>query len=287
MADTHAPTSRLALWFLLIPTSMTLGAADLPNGPSNHAIADALRSKGAKDPEVISRFDLTKEFGTASTWTLAVVRDNVPEDPDWEDHGPIYVCFLKERSPACLDGAGSPAPTDVNPDRIPFDLLDVRIVQASSDGQNPRLLVKTCTEPSGDGDCRIDTTLYAYDKATDRFDSVFHNATAHNQNQLTRFIENGPIRGDVIATYPTTDAPYTYWVEVYRQRGGREYAQILRYRGKTEYGDGNPLAVVDSEMPETLRRLDLWKDGEPLPVPARTPAGCTTLFMRKGVEWCE
>jgi hypothetical protein len=40
-------------------------------------------------------------------------------------------------------------------------------------------------------------------------------------------------------------------------------------------------------MPETLRRLGLWKDGDPLPVPEKMPAGCATLFMRKGVEWCK
>ena len=52
-------------------------------------------------------------------------------------------------------------------------------------------------------------------------------------------------------------------------------------------GDGNPLAVIDSEMPETLRRLGLWKEGDALPVPPRMPQRCTLLVMRKGVEWCE
>jgi hypothetical protein len=62
---------------------------------------------------------------------------------------------------------------------------------------------------------------------------------------------------------------------------------VLRYRGDTGYGDGNPLAVIDSEMPETLRRLGLWKTGDPLPVSPRLSGGCTRLVMRKSVEWCE
>ena len=65
------------------------------------------------------------------------------------------------------------------------------------------------------------------------------------------------------------------------------YSRTLKYRGHTGYNDGNPLAVIDSEMPETLRQLGLWKTGDALPVPPLMPGGCTRLVMRKGVEWCE
>jgi hypothetical protein len=65
------------------------------------------------------------------------------------------------------------------------------------------------------------------------------------------------------------------------------YLLALRYRGHTGYGDGNPFAVIDSEMPETLRRLGLLKTGDALPVPPRMPRACTRLVMRKSVEWCE
>ena len=69
----------------------------------------------------------------------------------------------------------------------------------------------------------------------------------------------------VIVAYPTSDAPFTYFVEVYKRTSDSEYSLALRYRGHTGYGDGNPLAVVDSEMPETLRRLGLLKTGDALP----------------------
>ena len=71
------------------------------------------------------------------------------------------------------------------------------------------------------------------------------------------------------------------------RRGGdwpiRNAAAVSR---KTVYGDGNPLAVIDSEMPEILLRLHLRRPGDPLPVPPAMPATCHRLEMRDGVEWC-
>jgi hypothetical protein len=140
---------------------------------------------------------------------------------------------------------------------------------------------------SGNGDCEIATALYQYEKVTDRFVRVFLNLTGRNNNQATRFVESGPLQGDVIVNNPTENAPYTYWIEVYRAESSGQYERILRYRGRTGYGDGNPLAVADSEMPEILRHLGLWHPGDALPVPIHLPQGCTDLFMRNGEEWCK
>ena len=111
--------------------------------------------------------------------------------------------------------------------------------------------------------------------------------TGRNNNQATRFVESGPLQGDVIVDNPTENAPYTYWIEVYRAEDSGQYDRILRYRGLTHYGDGNPLAVADSEMPEILHRLGLWQTGDPLPVPALLPQNCRHLFMRNSEEWCK
>ncbi|MDG6719271.1 hypothetical protein QCE92_13960, partial [Staphylococcus aureus] len=51
----------------------------------------------------------------------------------------------------------------------------------------------------------------------------------------------------------------------------------------TGYGDGNPLAVIDSEMPETLRRLKLWQPGSPLPLPEHP---CPRPRLVAQVLWC-
>src|SRR5258708_4796409 len=284
------PTAIALCWLPMLLLTAMSWATDLSSGPSDKAVelavTGALKSKGVKEPKVISYIDLTKEFGTTSAWALAVVQDSVPANAEWEGHGPLYICLLKNRSPDCLDIPGAEVPTEKPYSGELFVLIDARIVQASSGDVSPRLILKTCTEPGGDGDCGIETTLYAYNKSSDRFYRVFRNATGQNRNELTRFIESGPLRGYIIVDYPTENAPYTYWVEVYRQQGVGNYTQILRYRGHTAYGDGNRLAVIDSEMPETLRQLGLWRRGDPLPVPAELPAGCRTLFIRHAEEWC-
>src|SRR6185437_427646 len=136
---------------------------------------------------------------------------------------------------------------------------------------------------TGDGDCAIATALYRYDKGNDRFVRAFLNLTARNNNQATRFVDSG----DVIVDDPTLNAPYTYWIEVYRAGNSGQYNRILRFRGHTGYADGNPLAVADSEMPEILHRLGLWQPGDPLPVPAHLPQGCRDLVMRHWEEWCK
>jgi hypothetical protein len=169
----------------------------------------------------------------------------------------------------------------------PYHLFADSIVYANQNKSSPLLFLKVSGAVSGDGDCNIATALYRYDKVTDRFTRVFLNLTGRNNNQATRFVESGPLQGDVIVDKPTENAPYTYWIEVYRAAESGQYNRILRYRGHTAYSDGNPLAVADSEMPEILHRLGLWQPGDPLPVPAHMPKGCRDLFMRHGEEWCK
>jgi hypothetical protein len=169
----------------------------------------------------------------------------------------------------------------------PFYELFASDVVFSGPGRTfPLLRIKSCTTRGANGNCGVSTFLFAYDRDAQRFRVVFFNMMGRNNNQEARFVEKGPLLGNVIVAYPTNDAPFTYFVEVYKRSSDSEYSQVLRYRGNTHYGDGNPLAVIDSEMPETLQRLGLWKTGDALPVPPRMPRGCT-LVMRKGVEWCE
>lgn len=75
-------------------------------------------------------------------------------------------------------------------------------------------------------------------------------------------------------------------IEVYAPGNSGRYARILRYRSHTGYGDGNPLPVIDSEMPAILERLGLWKPGDALPVPEPLPANCGRLILNRGEEWC-
>jgi hypothetical protein len=168
-------------------------------------------------------------------------------------------------------------------DEVPYHLFADRVVYAKQDKSRPLLFLETCGAEGGNGNCLVATALYRYE-GTDRFVRVFLGLTGRNNNEATRFVESGPLQGDVIVDDPTENAPYAYWIEVYRAGDSGQYGRILRYRGLTGYSDGNPLAVADSEMPEILRRLGLWKPGDPLPVPTHLPRGCRDLFMRHGEE---
>lgn len=256
----------------------------------DQSVFAALSHLDVTQPRILSHIDLTKPFNTATQWTLVIVENTAPPPANsgaQEGHGRIFVCLVQAVTPDCSQRLYPPR-ADV--DRWfaePFHLFDDRIVHAGPEDSSPLLLVKVCSAYSGDGDCLIATALYRYDRRADRFARVFLNTTGRNNNQETRFVERGPLQGDAIVNYPTQSAPYTYWIEVYRPEASGQYQRILRYRGHTGYNDGNPLAVIDSEMPEILRHMGLWKAGDPLPRPSRLPQGCSHLFMRHSEEWCK
>ena len=88
---------------------------------------------------------------------------------------------------------------------------------------------------------------------------------------------------------PEWHAPFRYSIEVHRPTPTGTYRQVLSYKSATRYGDGNPLAVIDSEMPNIQKRLGLWKPGEPLPAPRLDGNGkpCANPTLKKTELWCE
>jgi hypothetical protein len=246
-----------------------------------------LSHKSVTEPKVISHIDLTEPFGTITQWTFVVVQDGGHPIPDFEERGPIFLCLVKAGSPDCAEDLYRHVNNEQPRPETPYHLLAGSVVYAGQNKSSPLLLVKVCGQEGGNGNCEIATALYRYDREADRFNRVFLDVTGRNNNEATRFAGRGPLQGDLIVNYPTEDAPYTYWIEVYRAGESGRYVQILRYRGHTGYNDGNPLAVSDSEMPEILHRLGFWQPGDALPVPAEMPKGCIDLFMRQGEEWCK
>ena len=239
--------------------------------------------------KVIQHLDLTEPFQTVSRWSLVVAKqpDNESNVGDGLGNpmGAIYFCFVKKEEPDCSHEIFR---VTKESGRDPFyQLFGIDVVFAGPEKTLPLLRTKTCGTSGAKGKCNVSTFLLAYDRSADRFRVVFSNFLGRNNNEEARFIENGPLLGHVIVAYPTQNAPFTYFVEVFQQVSGGQYSQVLRYRGNTHYGDGNLLAVIDSEMPETLRRFGLWQDGDPVPVPPRMPRGCGSLVMRKGVAWCQ
>jgi hypothetical protein len=112
---------------------------------------------------------------------------------------------------------------------------------------------------------------------------VYDHLTGSNNDQEVRYISTGPLKGDIISAEPTANAPFGFWVSVNTLPSGYAYKQVLRYRSATRYGDGNPLAVIDSEMPNIELRLGLWRPGSPLPLPA---GRCPNPHLVKTELWC-
>ncbi|HTX77959.1 MAG TPA: hypothetical protein VMD29_17245 [Terracidiphilus sp.] len=259
----------------------------IPGEEVDRSVVSALSHQGITKPKVIAHIDLTEPFGTATQWTFVAVQDGGPPVDDSEDHGPILLCLVKAASPDCALHLYQKVRSEMSWFDTPYHLFAGTVVYAKHGRSGPLLLIQVCGAEGPNGNCGVATALYRYDGETDRFIRVFLNLTGRNNNQATRFVESGPLQGDVIVDEPTENAPYTYWVEVYRAGDSGQYERILRYRGHTGYSDGNPLAVADSEMPEILRRLGMWEPGDPLPVPAHLPKGCSDLLMRHGEEWCK
>jgi len=277
---------------------VTGGIAQTRTDPTaiDQAVISKLSAQFGFKSKITTHLDLTQPFQTKSQRSLVVAKqpdeESSVEDGAGERTGAISFCFVENGEPDCSEemflAEYRKRKVSFDSGERPFYEFFASDIVFSGPGKTlPLLRIKTCTLRGANGNCGVSTFLCAYDRKADKFHVVFFSMTGRNNNQETRYVENGPLLGSVITAYPTENAPFTYFVEVYKRTSDNEYSQVLKYRGHTGYGDGNPLAVIDSEMPETLLRLGLWKTGDPLPIPPRMPRGCTRLAMRKGIEWCE
>jgi hypothetical protein len=150
----------------------------------------------------------------------------------------------------------------------------------------PSFLLQTATEHSDNGNQGVFTQVLAYDRSNDRFRPVYAHFTGRNNNEEDRFIMSGPLQGSVISVEPTSDAPFAYWVSVHKLESTLSYTEVLRYRSATRYGDGNPLSVIDAEMPNIELHLGLWHPGLPLPVPTSPRHPCRNPRLIHTALWC-
>jgi hypothetical protein len=228
--------------------------AQSPGGvPPYHPAAQAIQ------------LDLTKPFHTHSPWRLVVTEG--PQVKDYGDNdapGALTLCLDKGSTGPCLsDPVTLPlrAPT---PDFAiawePHYLLTAKVVYPHGPAAAPLLLIVTGSLNSGDGDQIVATQLVSYDVVHDEFLRV-----------------------------PEEHLPYGFWIVVYKPSPTGTYRETLRYRSATRYNDGNPLAVIDSEMPNIERRLGFWKPGDPLPAPRLAGNGkpCTRPMLKHAELWCE
>jgi hypothetical protein len=236
---------------------------------------------------IVASVDLAKPFATRSPWRLAVRQGPPQADAFGADGdtvpGPITLCLqTSDRCDAQLP-AMPPSPSGLADAWDAHYLNAAKVVFAKGRTAPPLLLVQTASLHSGDGDQLVFTQVLAYRRASDRFTVIHSQQTGRNNNQEVRLVDSGPLAGAVVFAEPTENAPFGYWITVNRLSPAYAYKQVLHYRSATHYGDGNPLAVIDSEMPDIEQRLGLWRPGAPLPLPA---GPCPKPHLVNTVLWC-
>jgi hypothetical protein len=231
----------------------------------------------------IATLDLSSDFGTRTPWRLVATQG--PQDTDALGEpapGEVRLCLARTEAGPCA--AALAAMPGSPPDLWAAHCLNVaRMVRPRGDTSPPLLLIQTASLHGVNGSQAIFTQLLAYRREADRFEQVYGQVVGHNNNQEIRYIASGPLKGGVISAEPTQDAPYGFWITVNRLTPEYTYRQVLKYRSATGYNDGNPLAVIDSEMPAIEQRLGLWRPGAPLPLPA---SACPKPRLVHAELWC-
>lgn len=247
--------------------------------------AEPAKPREAPVPRTI---DLAKAFGTRSPWTFTTpqgpdIVDPIMDEQDAKVPGELRLCISKDHGRACSPMLNGALTVRGQPDIFSeaHYLNDARIVFPAAG--LPILLLQAGSLQSVNGDQRIATVALAYDRTQDRFFVAYERRTGRNNNQEVRYIGQGPLRAVIVSAEPTEDAPFGFWITVNRIGPDKRYAEALRYRSATRYGDGNTLAVIDSEMPNLQRRLGLWHAGSPMPLP---PGPCPKPHLVNGALWC-
>jgi hypothetical protein len=253
-------------------------------------IAAASASAALCDPAPpTSPIDLAKPFHTRSPWRLTY-----QHGPQTEDFGgnpaPGALSFCLQKTPAspCLSAAVSAMPPQSDKWSVPWEahyLEAASPIYPQGPGTAPLLQIVTSSLHAGDGGQVRVLQILKYDRAADSFGRVYFHSTGSNNNQEMRVVADGPLRGAVISADPTENAPYGFWIAVNQLTPQGAYRQTLRYRSATRYNDGNPLAVIDSEMPNLQQRLGVWKPGSPLPLPANK--ACPRPHLKQRELWCD
>jgi len=244
----------------------------------------------SKTSSVISNIDLSRPFSTGEPWRL-IVNQRPPvagEETGYggDEPGRIQLCLRATLSAPCdpqllnVLYAESSSDDYINQ---PHHLNAVKIVYPRGSSESPLLFVQTASMHGANGNQAVLTQVLAYEHSQSRFVRIYQFSINTNNNGEVRYIASGSLRGDIISVEPTDNAPYCYWVTVNGLTPQYTYKSLLRYRSATHYGDGNPLAVIDSEMPNIQQRLGYWRSGMALPLPS---GACPRPRLIHMELWC-
>jgi hypothetical protein len=239
---------------------------------------------------VILNMGLSKPFSTRKAWRFVATQGPPVSGDDTasggEEPGKIQLCLRAAPTAPCdpqLQNALRAASSANDSFAQPHYLKAVKIVYPHGRADQPLLFVQTGSLHSGDGDQLVFTQALAYKSSQNGFVRIYQYTTGTNMNEEVRYISSGRLKGDIISADPTENAPYGYRVVVNALTPQYIYKTVLRYRSATHYGDNNPLAVIDSEMPNIERRLGYWKAGMALPLPS---GACPKPRLIHMELWC-
>ena len=270
------PRSRV-VFLLLLMVSVRAQVRSTPNGLTSSA-----DNANSAEKTVISNLDLSGPFATRKPWRFVATQGPLAVGASGsgaDEPGEIQLCLRATPSDPC-DPRLQSAPANYD---SPPHYLAAEILYPRGRAVKPLLFVQTHSVHGGNGSQLVFTQMLAYENTQDRFVRIYQYATGTNGNQEVRFIGSGRLQGDIISVDPTENAPYGYWVTVNVLTQQYTYKTALRYRSATRYGDGNPLAVIDSEMPNIEQRLGYWKSGMALPVPT---VNCLKPRLIRMELWC-
>lgn len=279
------PKSCVVFLLLLLVSAPARAQTPTPNGRAGDADdADSV------ERAVISNIDLSGPFATREAWRFIANQGPPVAGDDTlsgdEEPGRIHLCLRAAPSAPCdpqLQNALRAASLADDSYTQPHYLDAVKIVYPRERADQPLLFVQTSSLHSGNGNQVVSTQMLAYENSQNRFVRIYQYTTGRNENQEVRYINSGRLKGDIISVDPTENAPYGYWVTVNALTPRYTYKTVLRFRSATHYGDNNPLAVIDSEMPDIEQRLGYWKSGMALPLPT---GACPRPRLIRMELWC-
>ena len=190
----------------------------------DRAVISKLSAEFGIKSKVITHLELTQTFQTKSRWSLVVAKqpdeESSVEDGGGNRMGAVSLCFVENDEPDCseemfLAKYREEKVSFVSGEPTFHELIASDIVFSGPGRTLPLLKIKSCMNRGANGNCGVSTFLFAYDRKSERFRVVFFSMTDRNNNQETRVVENGPLLGSVVVAYPTSDAPFTYFVDVY------------------------------------------------------------------------
>jgi len=201
--------------------------------------------------------------------------------------GPVEYCFAKVE--------------DVNCSVVWFGgNIDLGMEVKPDEKLGTQVIIGRTASKFGPSRYRVQTVVWAYSASDDWYEVIF----AHESNRCihdgTRYIEEGPLAGDIVISERTSRRPWPYVITVFEPSADGHYHNILAYEGQSRWHDGNRLEVIDAETLEIEKRLNVWKAGDPLPSFWKTAydlsaehlvntpkelAACDNVSLQNGLMW--